>query len=169
MDFVDNIITTITNYDDSKNKYDCSLQLIIVEYTYSKCHDCKVLLKEEDYKCNNCDLIRCKFHHTVNADDNSCVECQSDIIKNSANYFRDMCKYCSGRALFGFVNDIMLCKWCVVYKNEYPNIINFSCYCDYKIGSKRCCGTGWFTDKITNKNYCIKHKNENCDYNYVKS
>jgi hypothetical protein len=165
MDFVNNIINTIIKYDDSKNKYDVSLQLIIIEYIYSKCYDCKVLLKEKNYKCDTCDIIRCKFHHFVNALDYICVICQYN--NESCSSFKHMykCINCDSLAYYGYISNIILCETCVnQYKNEYPSLIYFGPVC-----SKNCIGAGWFKDKQTKILYCMLHKNKNCDYNYIES
>jgi hypothetical protein len=177
MNFVDNIINTINNYDNSKNKYDISLQLIIFEYTYSTCYDCKKILinDEKEYSCNGCHIVRCKFHYCVNAVKKCCVLCKDncnlglmDIYDCDFNLYS--CIYCGYCAVYGYENNIILCDECIFFHKEYShkeysNIIYFGSSCNYK--KNNCCGVGWFKNKDHRKVYCMYHKDENCNYNFT--
>lgn len=164
MDIVDDIICIINNKYDSKNNYIMPISIIIFEYNYTKCYDCDLAF-EEIYKCGGCDVFRCKFHHFVNSVKNMCIKCQNDnmIIPNE---YHDLykCIKCNIGALYGYINNIILCTKCtLIYKIEYPNIINFGSYCTVFLSGIPCCGTGWFKN---NNNKCSKHKNDDSNYNY---
>jgi hypothetical protein len=164
MDFVDYLIEVINDNENQKNKYNNPLQLIIFEYAYSKCYDCKKLL-DEDYKCNNCNIIRCKFHYFVNCVDICCVECQNyDEDSLFSYYYPYKCVVCDSDsdANVGYIDNVILSKHCSM-RSEYTDLINFDDVC----AIKNCCGTGWFSDKLTGEIFCMKHKNKDCEYAFL--
>jgi hypothetical protein len=178
MEFVENLFDIINN--NSKSNHNTSpTQFIIIEYL-ERCYDCKILLNES-FKCNGCNIIRCRFHYYVNGVVACCVECQESNlqIRYVSNYKLYKCCNCDRDALYGFINDVMLCSDCVElmqYKND--NIICFGTWCCvYYPGHIPCCGTGWYTARTAssyrpsmvaytnimnsqNNNFCIKHKKD---------
>jgi hypothetical protein len=161
-DFTDDLLKIVSNHNDQTNKYKNPLQWIIFEYAYSKCYDCNIILDEEEFKCNNCDIVRCKFHMFVNTTTDVCIECQN--YKTNAPYrysYPYKCIMCRGTAYVGYMNKILFCtkSSCTM---THVELIDFSKVCQHTY----CRGTGWFKDKVTHKTYCCKHKNENCGYTY---
>lgn len=183
MYFVNDLINLFSNYPKN-NQHTIPTQLIIYDYMYTKCYDCNLLLNNElndnenkiiikcienteTYKCEGCDIYRCKFHHFVNTAKTRCVECQFKKYRMYPLFYNQLytCIFCNNPALIGYVDNIILCEKCHCRdKNKYVNIINFSDWCDVKINNNRCCGTGWYRNNIGS--FCIKHKNNDSTYNY---
>jgi hypothetical protein len=150
------------------------LQLIVFEYTYSQCDECKLYF-DESYECSKCKTIRCKFHHFVCSDISVCINCYDDSItriKAIITYHKlYTCKYCYEPGLIGTLEYEFVCNTHFRRLNAYniPNeLISFESYCSMK----NCPGTGYFFNTYTEKKYCIKHiKTQNSSeiiYNYTQ-
>lgn len=157
MEFVDTLINVISNDIKSNSS---PVQYIINQYI-TKCYDCKMLLDEE-FKCNNCIIIRCRFHHYVNSSKQYCIECQD--YKHLSIYYHFnlyMCQKCEiNYAFYGYINDIKFCRACAKSEKNYLELIIFGNTCFYK----NCSGTGWYINTETLEQYCEKHKTDNTYY-----
>jgi hypothetical protein len=158
--FINDLLEIIENNNNSKNIYVYPLQWIIIEYIF-QCYDCNIIL-DEGFKCESCDILRCKFHHYVNSISTQCVECQKDDYYDQWKYNHIYkCVQCNERdAYYGSINNVTLCSVCVTSDDD--NVISFGSYCSFGDNNNiNCCGTGWFINKKTKKMHCMKHKNEN--------
>jgi hypothetical protein len=134
------------------------LQLIVFEYTYPQCDECKLYF-EELYECSKCKTIRCKFHHYVCSVKDLCISCYTTTnIKYAHMNFADHKLYicqCGANATHSDAENITF--YCSQHATSY--CITYGYYCTYKepiLG--KCPGTGYFySPKLKNK-LCIVHK-----------
>jgi hypothetical protein len=153
------------------------LQLIIIEYVYSKCDECNILLKEEEYKCYNCGITRCKFHQYVCAIQEYCISCDAHNLHNTSKtsyYYLYDCVACNNHAYF-YHNNIW---FCFIHRPLAKDVIRFDEYCEIECKKceeqydvELCCGVGYFRHKSTKQSLCIKHKKDynknDIEYNYI--
>lgn len=137
------------------------LQFIIIEYIYSKCHDCNIFLKNNSYKCPNCGIQRCKFHHVVCALWDYCVSCETHYV-HLHKYRMPVCYYecesCTRSAEYGLVNGILYCSDHIPLKevSQEPfvnNIIRFNEECSIK------CNNEWTMEEYHSE---CEHDCDNC-------